>query len=66
MKILEKVGFTKGSYVMIRLEDNRLIIEPYTSTAEKYRGIIKTETLPDDLDLFLEEEIQKRQKKDIN
>ena len=63
MNLLEKVGIKLNSNVTIRIVEKCLVIEPCISTAEKYYGIYKTETLPDDLDAFLERQIFENWKK---
>ncbi len=48
----KKTKIKEGSYVMIRVEGDTIVIEPIQSIADKYYGIIKIEKCPDDLDEF--------------
>ncbi len=56
----EKTEITEGSYVKIEVDGNRIIIQPIKSAARKYYGRFKVESIPDDLDAFVEGEILRR------
>ena len=56
----EKTEISEGSYVKIESEGNRIIIERTESAALKHYGRFKVDSLPDDLDNYVEGEILKR------
>jgi len=58
--IREKSEIKEGTYVKVETEGNRVILESTESPADKYRGLFKVETLPEDLDRYVEGEILKK------
>lgn len=53
----EKVEINEGSYVTVRSDGKSIVIEPTVSTAEKYYGRFKVESVPPDLDEYVKGEI---------
>jgi AbrB family looped-hinge helix DNA binding protein len=43
----------KGAYVTIKAKDKKIIIQPVESVTEKYLGIFKVASWPEDLDQFI-------------
>lgn len=54
-----KAGIKERSYVKIRLEEKRVVIESLGSIAEKLYGAFKIETWPKDLDEFMAEAVKR-------
>jgi AbrB family looped-hinge helix DNA binding protein len=55
----DRTELKEGSYVKVESEGKRLIIEPTESAAIKHYGRFKVDNIPDDLDAYVAEEIQK-------
>ncbi len=58
--VREKTEIKEGTYVKVETQGTRVILESTETPAEKYRGIFKTESIPEDLDNYLEGEILKK------
>ena len=57
--IRESVGVKEKSYVKVRVEGRRIVIEPLEPVADKYYGAFKIDKWPEDLDHFLVETVKK-------
>lgn len=57
--IRESVGVKEKSYVKVRVEGRRIVIEPLESVADRYYGAFKIDKWPEDLDHFLVETVKK-------
>ena len=57
--IRESVGVKEKSYVKVRVEGRRIVIEPLELVAGKYYGAFKIDKWPEDLDHFLVETVKK-------
>jgi len=57
--IRESVSVKEKSYVKVRVEGRRIVIEPLESVADKYYGAFKIDKWPEDLDHFLVETVKK-------
>jgi len=57
--IRESVGVREKSYVRVRVEGKKIVIEPLEPVADKYYGAFKIEKWPDDLDQFVVEAVKK-------
>lgn len=57
--IREALGMREGGLVMIRIVDDKIVLESIEDIVDKYHGIIRVEKWPKDLDEFLVEVIRK-------
>jgi len=53
--VYEALNVREGSLLKIYVEGNRAIIEPAEDVVEKFKGSIKVDRWPEDLDEFLSE-----------
>jgi AbrB family looped-hinge helix DNA binding protein len=58
-RIRETAQLKEGSYVYLKTQGKTIIMEPAESVADKYRGVIKVNKWPEDLDEFVEKVMQK-------
>lgn len=58
--IREKTGISEGSYVKIEADGKRIIVQLTESAAMKHYGRFKVESVPDDLEGYIEGEILRR------
>jgi AbrB family looped-hinge helix DNA binding protein len=58
-RIRETAQLKEGGYVYIKTKEKTIILEPAESVADKYRGIVKVNKWPEDLDEFIEKVMQK-------
>ena len=58
-KVREMVGLDQGGYVRVKVEGERVIIEPIGSIAEEYFGAYKVGKWPEDLDSFMVETVRR-------
>ena len=54
-----KAEIEEGSYVKVEADERRIVIEPLEPVAEKYYGVFKVDSWPDDLDEFITEASRK-------
>jgi len=54
-----KAEIDEGSYVKVEADEKRIVIEPLEPVAEKYYGVFKVDSWPDDLDEFITEASRK-------
>jgi len=54
-----KAEIEEGSYVKVEADEKRIVIEPLEPVAEKYYGVFKVDSWPDDLDEFITEASRK-------
>jgi len=54
-----KAEIEEGSYVKVEANEKRIVIEPLEPVAEKYYGVFKVDSWPDDLDEFITEALRK-------
>jgi len=64
-KIREKYKLKEGSQLKIIPEDDRIVLKPFKSVADKYYGIYKLERWPEDLDKFSVEVLKKWSLRDM-
>ncbi|HDI52778.1 MAG TPA: AbrB/MazE/SpoVT family DNA-binding domain-containing protein [Candidatus Bathyarchaeota archaeon] len=59
-RIREAAGLSEGSTLSISVDgEGRIILTPQPSIAERFRGIVKVERWPRDLDEFLNEALRR-------
>jgi AbrB family looped-hinge helix DNA binding protein len=56
----EKTRITEGTHVKMETDGKRIIIQPIISAATRHYGRFKVESVPDDLEEYLEGEILRR------
>jgi len=54
-EVREALNVREGSLLKVHIEGNKAIIEPAEDVVEKFKGSVKVDRWPEDLDEFLSE-----------
>lgn len=55
----EVAGISEGSLVRVYVEDDKVVVEPIGSVADKFFGCFRVDRWPDDLDEFVSEAVKR-------